>query len=133
MEKLGADVAKMISSFHEFGPGVPASDKVCLALLEVLTKQWQQTHDDGANETVWVHDKEAQNDYELEFEIGEAYTLELSRTEEECRDGWKPLVVARFREKARPSGTGIAPSFSEDFTPKACASFWPWRRCTRKI
>ena len=55
MSQLGEDLTNIIASFKELGPGVPASDRVCQALLAVLTTQWQQTHDCGV-ETPWVYD-----------------------------------------------------------------------------
>ena len=64
MSQLGEDLTNIIASFNELGPGVPASDRVCQALLAVLTTQWQQTHDCGV-ETPWVYDEEAQKEYEL--------------------------------------------------------------------
>ena len=65
MSQSGEDLTNIIASFNELGPGVPASDRVCQALLAVLTTQWQQTHDCGA-ETPWVYDEEAQSEYELQ-------------------------------------------------------------------
>ena len=98
------------------GPGVPASDRVCQALLDVLTAQAQQTHDDGV-ETPWVYNAEAENEHELQFKVSEVYTLEVSRTERDDRGGdWRPMLEARFREKS--SGRGIAPVLTDEFTPE---------------
>ena len=40
MSQLGEDLTNIIESFNDLGPGVPASDRVCQALLAVLTTQW---------------------------------------------------------------------------------------------
>ena len=51
--------------------------------------------------------------------MSEVYTLELSRTEQEGRGGdWKPVLDARFREKSKPDGPGIAPVLTDEFTPE---------------
>ena len=118
MSQLGEDLTNIIASFNELGPGVPASDRVCQALLAVLTTQWQQTHYCGV-ETPWVFDEEAQSEYELQFKISADFTLELSRSERENQHGsWKPMLEARFRRQAQPSGQGIAPVLTDAFTPE---------------
>ena len=118
MAHLGQDLTNMIASFNELGPGVPASDRVCQALLDVLTTQWQHFSDDGV-ETPWVHDEEAQNEGELQFKISADFALELSREEHESQNGaWKPMLEARLRRQARPSGPGIAPVLRDAFTPE---------------
>ena len=106
MSQLGEDLTNIIASFNELGPGVPASDRVCQALLAVLTTQW-------------VFDEEAQSEYELQFKISADFTLELSRSERESQNGsWKPMLEARFRRQAQPSGQGIAPVLTDAFTPE---------------
>ena len=82
MPKISPGVAKMIEAFNEFGPGVPATDKVCKELLKVLEVQWQQTHDNGV-ETPWLHNEEAKDDYALVFHINEDYCVEIGKREEE--------------------------------------------------
>ncbi len=42
MDSLSVNLQKAVASFNEFGPGVPNSDAVCQAHLDVLTVQEQQ-------------------------------------------------------------------------------------------
>ena len=78
MPRISPGVAKMIEAFNEFGPGVPATDKVCKELLKVLEVQWQQTHDNGV-ETPWLHNEEAKDDYALVFRVNEDYCVEVGK------------------------------------------------------
>ena len=119
MEHFGDDVAARVASFNEFAPGVPASDGVCLALLDVLEKQYRHTTDGFAVESPWVAHPACSSGSllttELKLNISDAYFVEIEKSME-GNNFDRPVVLAVFRAVANP-GPGIAPHFQEDFTP----------------
>ena len=110
MEKIAPDVVRAIEAFNEFAPGVPATDKLCAALLEVLEAQWKQTRD--GVDTPWVHSKEAKDDYALVFQITDDYCFKIGKRETE--DGECAIEVTFYYKHTLSQ----APSIPQTFYPK---------------